>query len=416
MPLAIYIVERIYRFYSRSSARTQMDLVALLPMPGRVTQVVLRPRHRIYYKPGQYCFINVRRIAVDEWHPFTISSAPDDPFVTVHVQAAGDWTSELYKLAKKVQAEILELAPKDPEMGMLHSAAGAMFNTFTTPRASMQITASCMLHMRASLNAAAGALTPGHSSALPLPLPTPSAASPQQPARFAGRNSVTAGTGTGAGTGPSKTNNSMVFHGNPYFNASPMSSPFKASPMHNNPLVQQKTAEAADSYGIASTDTSDDTSTPRMNPGQSPFAGMSYQYQPGTIAAAINHHLQGQNLEAGEDSGAATVSFGENFATGPGGPVAESSAAPAIATGTAADRPQGLLRRSLQYMQRRGSNFLPFLSPASVTWTWLQNRATPSFNQALQAMTKVQLRHMDTLLPAVRLDGPYGAPTQVRFV
>ena len=27
---------------------------------------------------GQYCFVNIPSISVLEWHPFTISSAPDD--------------------------------------------------------------------------------------------------------------------------------------------------------------------------------------------------------------------------------------------------------------------------------------------------------------------------------------------------
>ena len=53
----------------------------------------------LYYfkrRPGQYTFINVPAVAVSEWHPFTITSAPDDPFVSVHIRVVGDWTESLW--------------------------------------------------------------------------------------------------------------------------------------------------------------------------------------------------------------------------------------------------------------------------------------------------------------------------------
>ena len=37
------------------------------------------------------------KIASTEWHPFTITSAPGDPFVSVHIRVVGDWTEALWK-------------------------------------------------------------------------------------------------------------------------------------------------------------------------------------------------------------------------------------------------------------------------------------------------------------------------------
>ena len=53
------------------------------------------------YLPGQYCFVHLNALSprVLEWHPFTISSAPHEPFLTLHVRSAGDWTSALHELA-----------------------------------------------------------------------------------------------------------------------------------------------------------------------------------------------------------------------------------------------------------------------------------------------------------------------------
>ena len=55
------------------------------------------------YHCGQYAFINVPRVSVLQWHPFSISSAPHDSDVTFHIKAlgAGTFTSVL---ADAVQA------------------------------------------------------------------------------------------------------------------------------------------------------------------------------------------------------------------------------------------------------------------------------------------------------------------------
>ena len=47
------------------------------------------------YKAGQYLFLNVPAVSSLQWHPFTITSAPDDPYVSVHIRQVGDFTNEL---------------------------------------------------------------------------------------------------------------------------------------------------------------------------------------------------------------------------------------------------------------------------------------------------------------------------------
>ena len=53
------------------------------------------------FKPGDYISINLPRVALYEFHPFTISSAPEDmEFISVHVQAVGNWTKRVYERFK----------------------------------------------------------------------------------------------------------------------------------------------------------------------------------------------------------------------------------------------------------------------------------------------------------------------------
>ena len=47
------------------------------------------------YTPGQWIFMNVPAVSGWQWHPFTITSAPTDPFVSVHIRQVGDFTKRL---------------------------------------------------------------------------------------------------------------------------------------------------------------------------------------------------------------------------------------------------------------------------------------------------------------------------------
>jgi NADPH oxidase 1 len=47
------------------------------------------------YKPGQWLYINVPSVSRQQWHPFTITSCPFDPYVSIHVRQVGDFTRAL---------------------------------------------------------------------------------------------------------------------------------------------------------------------------------------------------------------------------------------------------------------------------------------------------------------------------------
>jgi len=63
--------------------------------PSKVLELQFR-KSAFHYRPGQYLFLNCPYVASQEWHPFTISSAPEEEFVSVHIRIVGDWTNDLY--------------------------------------------------------------------------------------------------------------------------------------------------------------------------------------------------------------------------------------------------------------------------------------------------------------------------------
>ncbi|KAK4704238.1 hypothetical protein P7C70_g1970, partial [Phenoliferia sp. Uapishka_3] len=75
-------------------ARRATKIVGVLMHPSGAMEIrFVKPSMK--YKAGQWLFVNVPEVSRFEWHPFTISSAPDDPYTTVHVRRVGDWTSAL---------------------------------------------------------------------------------------------------------------------------------------------------------------------------------------------------------------------------------------------------------------------------------------------------------------------------------
>lgn len=51
---------------------------------------------------GQYVFLNCPAISQLEWHPFTMTSAPEEDFFSVHIRSVGDWTEKLIKMVENL--------------------------------------------------------------------------------------------------------------------------------------------------------------------------------------------------------------------------------------------------------------------------------------------------------------------------
>lgn len=54
-------------------------------------------KHGFKMGPGQYIFLQCPSVSQLEWHPFTLTSAPEEDFFSVHIRVAGDWTAALFK-------------------------------------------------------------------------------------------------------------------------------------------------------------------------------------------------------------------------------------------------------------------------------------------------------------------------------
>ncbi|KAL8117072.1 respiratory burst oxidase homolog protein B-like [Apium graveolens] len=100
IPMILYGIERMIRAF-RSGYRTVENLKVAI-YPGNVISLQFTKPRRFNYASGQYIFVNCSKVSPFEWHPFSLTSAPGDDHLSVHIRTAGDWTSQLKTLLCRV--------------------------------------------------------------------------------------------------------------------------------------------------------------------------------------------------------------------------------------------------------------------------------------------------------------------------
>ena len=79
----------------RSRRKPETRVVASEALRSGVTRVALARPEGFRFGAGDYVFLRIPAIARREWHPFTISSAPEQSELAFHVRALGNWSAAL---------------------------------------------------------------------------------------------------------------------------------------------------------------------------------------------------------------------------------------------------------------------------------------------------------------------------------
>jgi len=88
-----YLIERILR---EVRGRRKTNISKVVQHPSKVVEVQIK-KSSFAAKSGQYIFICCPEIAVYEWHPFTLTSSPEEDFLSIHIRVVGDWTNAFAK-------------------------------------------------------------------------------------------------------------------------------------------------------------------------------------------------------------------------------------------------------------------------------------------------------------------------------
>ncbi|KAG1930040.1 NADPH oxidase [Pimephales promelas] len=108
-PMIIYLCERLLRFIRYMQPVSYRKIVI---RPSKVLELQL-VKSGFKMEVGQYVFLNCPAISQLEWHPFTMTSAPEEDFFSVHIRSVGDWTEKLISMVQN-----LPEGGQGPKMGV----------------------------------------------------------------------------------------------------------------------------------------------------------------------------------------------------------------------------------------------------------------------------------------------------------
>ncbi|KAJ8649400.1 hypothetical protein MRB53_002423 [Persea americana] len=114
VPVLLYAGERTLRAFRSGYYSVRLLKVAIYP--GNVLTLQMSKPVTFRYKSGQYMFVQCPAVSPFEWHPFSITSAPGDNYLSIHIRQLGDWTQEL----KRVFSEACE-PPVAGKSGLLRA-------------------------------------------------------------------------------------------------------------------------------------------------------------------------------------------------------------------------------------------------------------------------------------------------------
>jgi predicted ferric reductase len=120
-PAFIFVLEKIcylYKCYSTGKGKTLLHSAII--EQGKVVKLIIYRPSGFHFMPGDYVLLNIPQIAWWEWHPFTLTSAPEDQeFLTVHIQSAGNWTGKVFDRYKQLANARLKTLETDLETAPL---------------------------------------------------------------------------------------------------------------------------------------------------------------------------------------------------------------------------------------------------------------------------------------------------------
>nr|XP_035937462.1 cytochrome b-245 heavy chain [Halichoerus grypus] len=88
----LYLCERLVRFW-----RSQQKVVITKVVTHPFKTIELQMKKKGFkMEVGQYIFVKCPKVSRLEWHPFTLTSAPEEDFFSIHIRIVGDWTEGLF--------------------------------------------------------------------------------------------------------------------------------------------------------------------------------------------------------------------------------------------------------------------------------------------------------------------------------
>ncbi|KAL8699875.1 MAG: hypothetical protein Q9224_001217 [Gallowayella concinna] len=87
----VYLIERVLR---EIRGRHKTFISKVIQHPSNVVEIQIK-KEKTKSRAGQYIFLCCPEISVWQYHPFTLTSAPEEDYISVHIRCVGNFTKAL---------------------------------------------------------------------------------------------------------------------------------------------------------------------------------------------------------------------------------------------------------------------------------------------------------------------------------
>ncbi|XP_067090540.1 dual oxidase 1 [Osmerus mordax] len=94
-PALLFLLDKLI---SLNRKKVEIPVVKAELLPSGVTYLEFKRPQGFVYRSGQWVRVACLALATDEYHPFTLTSAPHEKTLSLHIRAVGPWTSQLREL------------------------------------------------------------------------------------------------------------------------------------------------------------------------------------------------------------------------------------------------------------------------------------------------------------------------------
>ena len=96
VPLFVYLFERVIRLWRHTQSCT---ITQIIKHSSQVIEIQMQKRG-FRSGVGEYAYLLCPNISLFEWHPYSLTSRPNEDSFTVHVRIVGDWTRKLFAICE----------------------------------------------------------------------------------------------------------------------------------------------------------------------------------------------------------------------------------------------------------------------------------------------------------------------------
>uniref|UniRef100_A0A8C8C430 NAD(P)H oxidase (H2O2-forming) n=2 Tax=Oncorhynchus tshawytscha TaxID=74940 RepID=A0A8C8C430_ONCTS len=108
-PGLLFLLDKLI---SLNRKKVEIPVVNATLLPSEVTYLEFKRPQGFVYRSGQWVRVACLALGTDEYHPFTLTSAPHEETLSLHIRAIGPWTSHLREAYAPNNLEQLQTYPK----------------------------------------------------------------------------------------------------------------------------------------------------------------------------------------------------------------------------------------------------------------------------------------------------------------